>query len=73
MRFAIEERAIGIELPNNNTVLVVFMADHTKLGRKASFFFAETTALSCLVTDKEADAAFVSELRGKGVEVLIGD
>lgn len=51
---------------------VVFMADHTKLGRKASFFFAETNALSCLVTDKEADPAFITELQGKGVEVLTG-
>ncbi len=50
---------------------VIFMADHTKLGRKASFFFAETTDLSCLITDKEADTAFVAELEGKGVEVLV--
>ncbi len=52
---------------------VIFMADHTKLGRKASFFFAETTDLSCLITDKEADTAFVAELEGKGVEVLLGE
>ena len=52
---------------------VVFMADHTKLGRKASFFFAETTALSCLVTDREADPALITELQSKGVAVLVGE
>ena len=51
---------------------VVFLADHSKLGRKASFFFAGVTDLSCLVTDKEADPEFVEELQGRGVEVLIG-
>jgi len=52
---------------------VVFMADHTKLGRKASFFFAEAADLSCLITDKEADAGFLEELRIKGVEVRVGE
>jgi DeoR family transcriptional regulator, L-fucose operon activator len=52
---------------------VVFMADHSKLGQKASFFFAETSALSCLITDKEADAKFVEDLQGRGVEVLLGE
>ena len=51
---------------------IVFMADHTKLGRKASFFFAETAALSCLVTDRDADPGILSDLEGRGVEVLIG-
>jgi DeoR/GlpR family transcriptional regulator of sugar metabolism len=52
---------------------VVFMADHSKLGRKASFFFAGVADLSCLITDKEADPEFIEELQGKGVEVLIGE
>ncbi|MCU0751314.1 MAG: hypothetical protein MUF13_17380, partial [Akkermansiaceae bacterium] len=51
---------------------IVFMADHSKLGRKASFFFAEVADLSCLVTDKGADPEFVEDLQAKGVEVLIG-
>jgi DeoR/GlpR family transcriptional regulator of sugar metabolism len=50
---------------------VVFMADHTKLGRKASFFFAQASDLSCLITDRKADAGFVEELRTKGVEVMV--
>ena len=50
---------------------VVFMADHTKLGRKASFFFGQVTDLSCVVTDKSADLEFIEDLRIKGVEVLV--
>lgn len=50
---------------------VVFMADHTKLGRKASFFFAQPSDLSCVITDRKADLVFVEELRVKGVEVLV--
>ena len=63
---AFKERVIA------NAEDVVFMADHSKLGRKASFFFAEVTDLSCLVTDKGADPGFVAELQNQGVEVLIG-
>lgn len=51
---------------------VVFMADHSKLGRKASFAFASISDLSCLITDKAADPEIVRELQSKGVEVLIG-
>jgi DeoR/GlpR family transcriptional regulator of sugar metabolism len=50
---------------------VVFMADHTKLGRKASFFFAQVTDLSCLITDRLADADLVAELRTKELEVIL--
>ena len=49
------------------------MADHTKLGRKASFFFADTTDLSCLVTDQQADRLLIKDLESRGVEVLIGE
>lgn len=52
---------------------VVFLADHSKLGQKASFFFAEVTDLSCLVTDKASDPEFVEQLQALGVEVLIGE
>jgi DeoR/GlpR family transcriptional regulator of sugar metabolism len=52
---------------------VVFMADHSKLGQKASFFFADVADLSCLITDKAADPKFIEELQGRGVEVLIGE
>jgi DeoR/GlpR family transcriptional regulator of sugar metabolism len=52
---------------------VVFLADHSKLGQKASFFFAGVGDLSCLITDKAADPEFVETLQGRGVEVLIGE
>lgn len=51
---------------------VVFLADHTKLGRKASFFFAEVAALSCVITDGGADSGILRELEFAGVEVLKG-
>jgi DeoR family L-fucose operon activator len=64
---AFKERVIA------NAEDVVFMADHSKLGRKASFFFAKVTDLSCMITDKGADSEFVEELQGIGVEVLLGE
>ena len=51
---------------------VVFLADHSKLGQRAPFFFASVTELSCVVTDSKADPEFIEELRLRGVEVLIG-
>ena len=51
---------------------VVFLADHSKLGQKSAFFFAETAALSCVVTDAEADPEFCEALEACGVEVLRG-
>lgn len=51
---------------------VVFLADHSKLGIKAAFFFAEVSALTCLITDKAADPGFIGELRGRGVDVIQG-
>jgi DeoR/GlpR family transcriptional regulator of sugar metabolism len=52
---------------------VVFLADHSKLGRKASYFFGEVGDLSCLVSDEKADAGFVADLQAMGVEVLLGN
>jgi DeoR family L-fucose operon activator len=52
---------------------VVFLADHSKLGQKAAFFFADVENLSCLITDKAADPAFIEQLQGRGVEVLQGE
>lgn len=52
---------------------VVFLADHSKLGQRAPFFFASVTELSCVITDKNGDSEFIEELRVKGVEVLIGE
>jgi len=51
---------------------VVFLADHSKLGQKSSFFFAQTSDLTCLVTDKAADPEFIAKLGERGVEALVG-
>ncbi len=51
---------------------VVFLADHSKLGQKSAFFFAEVADLSCLITDRAADREFVHQLLERGVEVLQG-
>jgi DeoR/GlpR family transcriptional regulator of sugar metabolism len=64
---AFKERVVA------NAEDVVFLADHSKLGRKASFFFAQVTDISCLITDKAADPGFVEQLQGCGVEVLLGE
>lgn len=49
---------------------VVFLADHTKLGQKAAFFFAQASDLTCLITDGHADKKILSDLSGSGVEVI---
>lgn len=64
---AFKERVIA------NAEDVVFLADHSKLGQKAAFFFAQIADLSCLVTDKMADPEFIEQLQGRGVEVLQGN
>ena len=62
---AFKERVIA------NAEDVVFMGDHSKLGRKASFFFAELSDLSCVITDAAADPEMRSEIESAGVEVLV--
>jgi DeoR family transcriptional regulator, L-fucose operon activator len=49
---------------------VVFLADHTKLGQKAAFFFAQVSDLSCLITNAKADEKILSDLSSSGVEVI---
>lgn len=52
---------------------VVFLADHTKLGQKASFFFAEPSQLDCLITDTAADRGSLESLRRAGLNVITGE
>ena len=52
---------------------VVFLADHSKLGRKSAFFFAGTSDVNCLITDKSADPEFTAQLAERGVEVIRGE
>ena len=50
---------------------VLFLADHTKLGRGGFSNFAEVGKGGILVTDDGADRGAVSDLTGKGMTVLI--
>ena len=50
---------------------VVLLADHSKLGRKASFFFAPTIELSCVIVDPAADAGFCRKIEAAGPEILV--
>jgi len=51
---------------------VVFLADHSKLGEKAAFFFADLKDIHCLITDQAADVEFIKKLGVHGIEVLCG-
>jgi DeoR family transcriptional regulator, L-fucose operon activator len=50
---------------------VVFLADHSKLGSKASFFFADPSRIHSLVTDSPADPEFLKAIRAQGLEVMV--
>ena len=52
---------------------VCLLADHTKLGRRSSFFFAAPREVGVLVTDRKADAAFLKNARAAGIEVVVAD
>lgn len=52
---------------------VVFLADHTKLGRKASFFFADMKEIHCVITDEGTNPVLLRELKEVGVEVHAGE
>jgi DeoR family transcriptional regulator, fructose operon transcriptional repressor len=50
---------------------VIFCIDHTKFGRRATFFLADFTNIDVVVTDDAAPASLVTALRAKGIEVVI--
>lgn len=51
---------------------VVFLADHTKLGRKSSFFFAGLDEIDCVITDRGADAALLRDFESAGLRMVLG-
>lgn len=51
---------------------VIFLADHSKLGVKSAFFFAELSSITCLITDKAAAPEFIGQIQKRGIEVLQG-
>lgn len=49
---------------------VIVLADHTKIGAVSSFFVADVTSVSTIITGMEAAAKLVAEIRQKGVTVV---
>lgn len=50
---------------------VIFCLDHTKFGRRSTFFLCDFTDVDVVVTDQQAPAYLVAELRAKGLEVVL--
>lgn len=50
---------------------VIFCIDHTKFGRRSTFFLTDFSAVDVVVTDADAPADLVASLRAKGIDVLI--
>jgi DeoR/GlpR family transcriptional regulator of sugar metabolism len=50
---------------------VVFCLDHTKFGRRSTFFLTDFENVDVVVTDAKAPAALVATIRAKGVEVIL--
>jgi len=49
----------------------IILADHTKLGRTSTCAFGSVSDVDVLITDQQAPAEFVAELRELGVEVVL--
>ena len=50
---------------------VIFCIDHSKFGRRSTFFLADLAAVDVIVTDAGAPAELVAALRAKGLEVVV--
>jgi len=50
---------------------VIFCVDHTKFGRRSTFFLADCKSVHVVVTDAKAPSDLVATLRSKGIEVVI--
>jgi DeoR/GlpR family transcriptional regulator of sugar metabolism len=51
---------------------VIFCLDHTKFGRRSTFFVCDFAKVDVVVTDRSAPIEMVSALRAKGIEVVLG-
>jgi DeoR/GlpR family transcriptional regulator of sugar metabolism len=49
---------------------VIFCFDHTKFGRRSTFFLCDFADVDVVVTDPLAPPELVAELRAKGIEVI---
>lgn len=50
---------------------VIFCFDHTKFGRRSTFFLTDFAAVDTVVTDASAPADLVAALRAKDIEVVL--
>jgi DeoR family transcriptional regulator, fructose operon transcriptional repressor len=50
---------------------VIFCFDHTKFGRRSTFFLSDFANVDVVVTDAGAPPALVAALRGKEIEVVL--
>ncbi len=50
---------------------VIFCFDHTKFGRRSTFFLTDFEPVDTIVTDARAPAELIAELRKKGLEVIV--
>lgn len=63
------------EVPTTRRIIdmapqLILLVDHTKLDRRAAAFIAPMKRVTTLVTDTEADPAFVARVEGLGVRVV---
>jgi DeoR family transcriptional regulator, fructose operon transcriptional repressor len=50
---------------------VIFCLDHTKFGRRSTFFLTDFSKVDVIVTDAGAPEPLVTALRGQGLEVIL--
>lgn len=50
---------------------VIFCFDHTKFGRRSTFFLTDFSDVDVVITDAGAPAELVAALRTKGIEVVL--
>lgn len=50
---------------------VIFCLDHTKFGRKSISPLADLDALHTVVTDDQAPAALIADLRARGLDIVV--
>lgn len=50
---------------------VIFCFDHTKFGRRSTFFLCDFAEVDTVVTDAAAPVALIETLRARGLEVIV--
>ncbi len=50
---------------------VIFCLDHTKFGRRSTFFLCDFTDVDAIVTDAAAPEELVAQLRAQGLEIIV--